>query len=122
MASGITQVVNETPYPTSLVRRIVLRHMRLSGEPRQVVVKLRRSKTDDRLGFYPFDPSAPITLWVEPADRYPQPGAKTWWEELGISAAHEDWHRCHPEEGCGDGGCERRAEGHGMREWRTRRP
>jgi hypothetical protein len=121
-AAGV-RVENRTPYPTSVVRSVVRRHMRgTPRHPRLVVVGMRRGRSDDRQGFTPFNDALPIRIWLDPPSRYPQAGARSWWEELGLTAGHEDWHLRHPHEPCRDGGCERRAESHGHREWRTRRP
>ncbi len=113
-------VRNRTAYPTFEVSRIVKRYM--EGDPAKppvVEVLPRRSRTDDRLGFTPFDRRQPIKLWVEPESHYPQPGARSWREELAKSAAHEDSHFQHDGDlGCPRGTCEARAERHALARYR----
>ncbi len=115
------RVENRTTYPSAEVRRIVEHAMtRSHTRTPRVVVLVRRSTTDDRLGFTPFDSTQPIKLWVEPASRYPQPGARTWQEELAKSAAHEDYHFTHPNDPCPHNKCENTAEHYANRHFRLR--
>lgn len=108
-------VTNETPYPTAEVARIVTRGFAGAGpRPRRVIVQYRTLRTDTRQGFTPYDHSKPVMLWVEPANRYPQPGARSWRDELFTSAAHEAHHYRHP--GCRGGQCEVAAESYAQRE------
>lgn len=103
-------VVNHTPYPTPEVAYIVRRAMSDAGAlPVRVVVNYRRSPTDTREGFTPFDRTKPTLIWVEPAGRYPEPGARSWREELFLDAAHEAGHTRHPGP-CPNGICETVAE------------
>ena len=113
------RVRNETPFPDWEVRCLVERSMRGDRRtPPQVIVHYRKSPTDDREGFTPFDRSRPIDLWVEPAARYPEPGAKTWQMELALSAAHEDYHFRHPGQPCPHDSCERLAEAYAQEHFR----
>ncbi len=98
------KVVNETPYPDGEVRKLVRSGMG-RVQPNEVDVHYRRSPKDDRLGFTPFDHSQPVDIWVEPPGRYPQPGARSWRDEVHQTAAHEAYHYTHPH-----GGSERAAE------------
>jgi hypothetical protein len=113
-------VRNRTAYPTPEVSRIVKRYMEGNpAKPPTVVVLPRRSKSDDRLGFTPFNRKEPIKLWVEPASHYPQSGARSWREELAKSAAHEDSHFQHDGDlNCPRGTCESRAERHAQARYR----
>ena len=103
----VPRVVNETDYPDREVVPLVQRAATLDPGPvpRTIEVKMRRSKRDSRLGFTPYDRSAPTTIWVEPAGRYPQPGADSWQDEVWQTELHEVHHyRRLPEcqEGCDD--------------------
>lgn len=107
---GGLPVENRTPYPTAEVDYIVRRAMGDAGKlPIGVVVHYRESPTDTREGFTPFDTSKPTDLWIEPASRYPEPGARDWREELFLDAAHEAGHTRHVGP-CPGNLCEREAE------------
>jgi hypothetical protein len=116
-------VISRVPWDDPAeVRRIV--QANFPGDPRRpptIIVLPRRSPADDREGFTPFDRSRPIRLWIEPPARYPEGRwARTWREELALSAAHEYWHWRHPDVTCPGGICERRAEGYARRMYRLR--
>lgn len=114
------RVVNRTSHPTAEVRAIVSDLMR--GNPRNpptVIVHPRLSPTDNREGWTPDDRSLPIELWIEPSSRYPEPGARTWQQELALSAAHEDYHFQHPGQACPRGVCDRLAEAYAHQHLRT---
>jgi hypothetical protein len=114
-------VVNRSRHPSGDVAAIVRANIRGNPRhPRRVIVHDRERRSDDREGFTPFDPGGHIDLWVEPADRYPQPGARTWRQELAMSAAHEDYHARHPDRACPGNRCEARAESYARRTYRYR--
>ncbi len=111
-------IVNRTPYPDAEVKRIVLRGARGVGpKPARVVVLYRTLPNDNRLGFTPYDKRKPMEMWVEPANRYPQRGAKSWQDELLQSTLHEMHHYRHP--GCHGNACEKSAEAYAQH-WRRR--
>jgi hypothetical protein len=114
------RVINRTPwYGDAEVRRIVASNFRGEpGRPVTIIVSGRTLPSDTREGFTPFDRRLPVELWVEPPYRYPEPGARSWREELALSAAHESWHWHHPDRACPDGICERRAERYAHAEYR----
>ncbi len=102
-------VENHTPYPDAEVARIVVQGYGRGPRPQRVMVGYRTLPNDTRLGFTPFDHRRPTWLWVEPPARYPQPGARSWREELFLSAAHEAYH--YRDRGpCPAGRCEVAAE------------
>lgn len=112
------RIINESSHPTAAVERIVragwtgrdrARVRDLWDRTPVVVVHRRVRRDDDREGFTPFDHSQPEELWVEDSDRYPQPGARDWQEELLLSAAHERYHYDDPGS-CPHGSCEVKAE------------
>ena len=114
-------VVNCTEYPDAEVAGIVERAMVGSRRhPPTVLVRRRIRRADDREGFTPFDHSQPIDLWIEAANRYPQPGARCWQEELALSAMHEDYHFRHPNQPCPNNRCEREAEAYAQALYRRR--
>jgi hypothetical protein len=104
------RVVNRSIYPTQLVTQLVEGEMRGSKRHPPTVVVTMRADNANTLGFTPFDRSQPIDIYL--GHHYPQAGARTWEEELRLSAAHEDWHFRHPHDPCPDGRCERQAEGY----------
>lgn len=112
-------VENQTPYPNAEVRRIVTNGFANGGGkmPRKVRVLYRRSKTATNLGFTPYDHSRPIDIWIEPANRYPQPGARSWRDELLTTSLHEAHHFRHP--GCRGKQCEVNAERYAQH-WRRK--
>jgi len=112
-------VENRTPYPDAEVSAIVTRGMDVGAgaKPKRVRVLYRTLPNDSRLGFTPYDHNQPISLWVEPANRYPQPGARTWRDELLTSTIHEAHHFRHP--GCHGAACETAAESYAQK-WRRR--
>lgn len=87
------QIQNRSSHPTGTVTSIVRRAYGRGPTPGVVIVHERVSRSDNREGFTPFDHSRPTDLWVEPSNRYPEPGnARTWQMELFESAAHEADH------------------------------
>ncbi len=115
-------VENRSRYPDSAVAAIVEGNMRgRPGRPATVIVRNRNLPSDTRQGFTPYDTRAPIELWIEPAYRYPEPGARSWEQELALNAAHEDYHLRHPDRLCPDGRCEIAAEAWAHREYARRR-
>ena len=112
-------VVNRTHFADSEVDGIVERALLGSRRhPPVVVVQNRTKRSDDREGFTPFDRSQPIRLWVEAANRYPEPGAACWQQELALSALHEDYHYRHAGEACKGNSCEREAEAYAQTRYR----
>jgi|HubBroStandDraft_4_1064222.scaffolds.fasta_scaffold04058_8 hypothetical protein len=117
-------VENQTPHPDREVERLVRRGLTGVSRPRvrdlwdqqRVIVHRRTAAADNREGFSPFDRSQPIEFWVEDSDRYPQPGARTWEEELELSAAHERWHQTHLTDPCPNERCEKVAEAYAHRQ------
>ena len=101
---------NQTPYPDAEVRAIVTRGMNASAGPKPAKVRVlyRTSRTDTRLGFTPYDRSRPMDIWIEPPDRYPQAGARSWRDELLTTTLHEMNHYRNP--GCRGDACEATAE------------
>lgn len=112
-------VINHSTHPTWEVRALVERCMRGDRRhPPTVIVHNRADPKDDREGFTPFDRSKPIDLWVQPSSAYPQPGARTWVQELALSAAHEDYHYHHPGQPCPHNRCDRLAEAYAHEHYR----
>lgn len=115
-------VVNRSSHPTAEVDRVVLAGWTGRERPRvrdlwrkrgpTIVVHRRVSHADDREGFTPFGHAGPVDLWVEDSNRYPQPGARDWRQELLMSAAHEHYHYLHNEApgSCRHDACEVAAE------------
>ena len=110
-------VENRTPYPDATVKRIVEQGYRGGPAPRRVIVRYRTLPSDTRQGFTPYDKRLPTDLWIEPANRYPQAGARSWRDELLTSALHEAHHFRHA--GCRGNKCETAAEGYAQH-WRKR--
>lgn len=115
-------VLNRSTYPDAEVTRIVEAAMLGSRRhPPVVVVAMRRLGARSQVGFTPYDPVAPIDLWVDVASRYPAAGARTWREELTLSAMHEDYHFRHPDVLCPGGRCEVAAEAYAQARYRRQR-
>lgn len=112
-------VENRTPYPDAEVRRIVVLAMKASpgATPAKIKVLYRTLPSDTRLGFTPFDRRQPISIWIEPANRYPQHGARSWRDELLTSTLHEAHHYRH--QGCHGQVCESSAEKYAQ-SWRRK--
>jgi len=115
-------IENKTPYPDAEVAKIVRSAAAASPhgpKPQLVVVRYRTLPADTRLGFTPYDHRYPMELWVEPPDRYPQPGARSWREELTLSTLHEMNHYRHKD--CHGQRCEAAAENYAQKERRRLR-
>lgn len=105
------QITNRSTHPSAEVERLVRQAYGTGRAPARLIVHERSDPNDDREGFTPFDRNEPTDLWIEPANRYPQPGnARTWQQELFESAAHEAYHFRNPDRACPKGSCDRRAE------------
>lgn len=112
-------VINKSTHPTWEVRSLVERCFRGDRHhPPTIIVHNRPNPNDDREGFTPFDRSQPVDIWLQPSRYYPQPGAKTWVEELALSATHESYHWNHPGQACPKGICEKWAEAYAHEHYR----